>query len=186
MRRLSSKTNVQIPDGNYVYGKLLDNDGSQNGTPYNESLYGDIQQFFERMFALSGITANGLPDQLYTGFQLYDAYQATARPYYSYTAILVQTGTNPPTANAIENQVLLRLGMTIAWTRLGVGLYQATFSVASANAVVPFIPNELNGLCLTEAVPGGSTQLTLKTTNLSGTAADGVLVNAAIEIRFYK
>lgn len=186
MRRLSTKQNVQPPDGDYIYGRIKDNPGNNTGTPFNESLYGDIQQFFERMFDKSGIVANGLPDQSYTGFQLYDAFIRTARPYYSYTVFLVQTSTSAPVANVIENQIGTALGISVTWTRLSAGLYQASFSSASPGAVVPFISNELNGMCLTEALAPGSTQLTLKTTGLTGTLSDGILVNAGLELRFYK
>lgn len=186
MRRLSSKQNVQTPDGDYPYGRIVDNPGNNTGTPFNESLYGDIQQFFERMFALSGYVANGFPDNVYSGFQLYDAFQRTARPYYSYTVALVQISTAAPNPTVIENQVLTALGISITWSRLSTGLYGANFSSSSPGYVVPFITNEVNGLCLSEALSPGSSQLTLKTTDLTGSLSDGILVNAVLELRFYK
>jgi hypothetical protein len=43
--------------------------------------------------------------------------------YKVYTALLYQEGVNPPTTIVLENT----LGVDIVWTRLGIGLYQATY-----------------------------------------------------------
>lgn len=73
MKRLQNKTNVQAPDSDYPYGAIKNNTGSNNGTPVNLDTYGDFHQFFEKVFAESGLVANGLPDNATNGFQLYDA-----------------------------------------------------------------------------------------------------------------
>jgi hypothetical protein len=44
--------------------------------------------------------------------------------YKVYTALLTQTGTNPPVATVLENT----LGTTITWTRQGPGIYDATLT----------------------------------------------------------
>lgn len=72
-RSLANKTNVDAPDGYYPYGRIRDNDGTGNGTPVSEQVYGDFHQFFEKLMAVAGITANELPDNDYNEFQLYDA-----------------------------------------------------------------------------------------------------------------
>jgi hypothetical protein len=69
--KLQDKANVIAPGGAYPYGNIKDNDGSNNGTPVNAAVYADFHQFFARMLALSGITANGLPDNNTNGFQYY-------------------------------------------------------------------------------------------------------------------
>lgn len=68
---LSSKTNVVAPGGDYPYGNIKDNDGSNNGTPVNVEVYADFHQYFARMLGESGIVANGLPDNSANGFQYY-------------------------------------------------------------------------------------------------------------------
>lgn len=192
MRRLSSKQNVQIPDGDYPYGRIMDNPGNNTGTPFNESLYGDIQQFFERMFALSGIVANGFPDNVYTGFQLYKALLISARPYYSYTALVTQIGTNAPSPGVIvEDQVSPAistggLGMTVSWARISTGVYEISFSSPSPSVVIVIAPNLLNGLVLTESNTGGTGNVIIKTTDLTGTVQDGLFSFSPVEIRFYK
>ncbi|HLF67442.1 MAG TPA: hypothetical protein VI522_07465 [Gammaproteobacteria bacterium] len=72
-RKLANQDNVQAPDSDYPYARIKDNDGSGNGTPVNEKVYGDIHQFFAHMLAQAGMTANDLPDNDYNGFQLYEA-----------------------------------------------------------------------------------------------------------------
>lgn len=56
------------PGGNYPYGRIKDKDGTP-GTPVNEVTYGDFHQFFERMMALAGISANEQPDNSANTFQ---------------------------------------------------------------------------------------------------------------------
>lgn len=73
MRSLANKTNVVPPDADYPFGRIKDNPGNNTGTPINELVYGDFHQFFEKLMAESGITPNELPDNEYSGFQLYEA-----------------------------------------------------------------------------------------------------------------
>lgn len=70
---LEDKQNVQAPDSDYPYGQIKDDTGSGDGTPVDVAVYGDFHQFFARMFALSGLTYNGLPDNDYSGFQYIEA-----------------------------------------------------------------------------------------------------------------
>jgi hypothetical protein len=70
---LLAKTNVSPADADYPYGNIKNNGGSGDGTPVDKSVYADFHQFFERMFALSGIIPNGLPDNATDDFQLYEA-----------------------------------------------------------------------------------------------------------------
>jgi len=73
MRLLATKTNVNAPDSDYPFGRIRNNPGNGTGTPVNELLYGDMHQFFEKLMDAAGITANGLPDNDYSGFQLFEA-----------------------------------------------------------------------------------------------------------------
>ncbi len=73
MRLLSTKANTEAPDSDFPYGRIRDKTAMTPGSKVNENMWGDIIQFFEKMMSLSGISANGLPDNAYTGFQLVDA-----------------------------------------------------------------------------------------------------------------
>lgn len=75
MRWLGSQDNVNAPDSEYIYGRIRDWTSGVAGTPVNEALYGDIHQFIARMMQLSGLTPNGLPDNDYNGFQIFEAYK---------------------------------------------------------------------------------------------------------------
>lgn len=75
-RLLADKKNVQAPDSDFPFGRIKDNDGSNNGTPVDEDVYGDFHQFFEKLMSAAGITANKLPDNDYSGFQLFEALEA--------------------------------------------------------------------------------------------------------------
>ena len=74
-RNLALKTNVEPADSDYPYGKIKDDSGSGDGTPVNELVYGDMHQFFARMFAKSGLVYNNLPDSDYSDFQFFEAAQ---------------------------------------------------------------------------------------------------------------
>lgn len=73
MRKLVNKTNVDPADDDYPFGRARNNPGNRTGTPVDEDLVGDILQFFEKLFFESGLIANEMPDNDYTGFQLYEA-----------------------------------------------------------------------------------------------------------------
>lgn len=76
---LEDKPNVDPPDSDYPYGKIRDDDGLENGTPLNQLVHQDFHQFFARLLAMSGIVANGLPDNDYSGFQYFEALQEIIR-----------------------------------------------------------------------------------------------------------
>lgn len=75
MRSLENKPNVVAPDADFPFGRIKDKVGSNPGTPVNEVVYGDIHQFFEKLMAEAGVTANELPESEYSGFQLFHALQ---------------------------------------------------------------------------------------------------------------
>lgn len=68
-RSLASKPNVDAPGGNYPYGRVRNNPGDNTGTNADENLFGDLIQFFERLMALGGVSANGQPENSSSGFQ---------------------------------------------------------------------------------------------------------------------
>lgn len=78
-RGIQNKVNTDAPDGNYPFGKIRDDDGSNNGTPVDEQTYGDWHQFFESLMARAGLTFNGLPDNVGNTFQLLLAFIGSVR-----------------------------------------------------------------------------------------------------------
>lgn len=80
-RPLSGKTNVTAPGGDYPYGRIKDNSGSNDGTPVNEAVYGDMHQFFEKLMAVAGVSANGLPENDANTFQYMTALNAVIQSF---------------------------------------------------------------------------------------------------------
>jgi hypothetical protein len=75
MIRLADKDNVNAPSAQYPYGDARNKTSLVNGTKWDREMMSDIIQTSERIFALSGKTANGITDNATDGFQLYDALQ---------------------------------------------------------------------------------------------------------------
>lgn len=95
---LKDKPNTQPATGagsdpNYPYGNIKDDTGSNDGTPVDKTVYADFHQFFARMLALGGITANGLPDNLADGFQYMEAFLALTDRYSCESTTSVNLGT---------------------------------------------------------------------------------------------
>jgi len=68
-RKLQLKTNVVAPSATYPFGRIKDDTGSNDGTPVDEAVYGDIHQFFEKLLLDGAVTANNLPENATNGFQ---------------------------------------------------------------------------------------------------------------------
>lgn len=79
--KLQNKQDVYAPDGTWPYGDLIDDTGANDGTPVDKQVYGDFHQYFARLLAVSGITANGLFDNATNGFQYYEALQRVCASY---------------------------------------------------------------------------------------------------------
>jgi hypothetical protein len=58
---------------NYPNKRVRNNDGSGNGTPVDESMYGDIHEFHAKIMRDAKTLYNGLPDNNNNGYQLYDS-----------------------------------------------------------------------------------------------------------------
>lgn len=100
MKRLSTKANVDAPSADYPYGNIRNKTLSVAGSRVNVEMYGDITQFFEKMFAESGITANGLADNATNGWQLFEALTKLTHPAWSTTGLTFATGGAYSWANA--------------------------------------------------------------------------------------
>lgn len=93
----------------YLNGRIQDDDGSGNGTPVNESVYGDIHQFFAKAMSLYGIIYSNFPDNEINGYQLIDAVRALAGKN-DYILDLVDTSP----ADTDKIQINLKLGKLTA------------------------------------------------------------------------
>lgn len=137
---LQNKPNTDAPDSDYPYGKTRDISslGAGDGTPANTLVHGDFHQFFEKMMADAGITANGLFDNEYNGWQLFEALLAVilARidvyPSRFYNAIISQSSTSNPSVSVLGQNTL----GTITWTRDAQGVYLGDLNAVIGDAQV--------------------------------------------------
>lgn len=81
MKRLVDKVNVNPANPVYPYGQFRDDPGDGTGTPVSVEFFTDIVQTFEKIFAESGMTANGVPDNQSNGWQLFEAMKTTLIPF---------------------------------------------------------------------------------------------------------
>lgn len=79
-RGIQNQTNVDAPNADFPSGRVRDDSapGSNDGTPANENLLGDIFQFFDQLMRGAGLTFNNLADSVTNGFQLYEALRSGA------------------------------------------------------------------------------------------------------------
>jgi hypothetical protein len=71
--RITDKPNTEAPSTAYPYGNIRDKTISINGTPVNKMVYADFHQFFAKLMDFAGVTPNGLPDNEYSGWQLFES-----------------------------------------------------------------------------------------------------------------
>lgn len=186
MRSISDLNNVDGPDYDYPYGRVRDVSapGAGDGTPVNEKMMGDFLQFINKMMDGADITPNGLPDNDYSGFQIYQAFRKLARPYKVYTVLMSQTGTNAPTTTILgQNDI-----GNIVWTRFAMGLYRGTLAGAfDASKTFVFGGNGINSTVIGESSIRRLDDNTIEVaTEDAGTPVDGFLDNSPFEIRVYE
>jgi len=70
---LQNYPQTSAPDSDFPNGNIKDDTGADDGTPVDKQVYADMHQTLAKLLRLSSITANGLPDSEYTGFQYVEA-----------------------------------------------------------------------------------------------------------------
>jgi hypothetical protein len=103
------------------------------------------------------------------------------KPYKVYTALLTQTGSNPPTAVVIENTI-----GSISFTYLGSGTYYANSSgLFTNNKTIIFNGSGIDQGDIDNPGPVYSLYRNNNTINIWTQFGDDVLYNTSIEIRVY-
>lgn len=72
-RGIENYPNVTTPDSDFPNGNLIDDTGADDGTPVDKEVYADTHQVLAKLLRIAGITASGLPENEYTGFQYIEA-----------------------------------------------------------------------------------------------------------------
>ena len=79
MRNKLLQSNIDNSDPvNFPDGRIKNDDGSGNGTPVNEQVYGDIHENFAKVMRLAGKSFNNLAESEQNGYQFLDALRQMA------------------------------------------------------------------------------------------------------------
>lgn len=186
--KLSTKTNVDAPSANDPYGLVNNNSGSGDGTPVDKDLLHDPLVFFEKIMDEAGVTHNGLHDDDYDGFQLYEAFRKLTRPYDVYVVELDQTSTGNPTENHKYEESGVLAG-DITYTRTGVGIY----TIDSASSVFTSGKTFIIHQGTPETGAGDGTVVIYRNSDSQlqmfsydgGVLADDIIQKTNLEIRIY-
>lgn len=195
MKKLEDFANVQPPDSDYPYGQIKDEStpGANDNTPMNVETFGDMYQFFARMFDkgaqaglhLPALTANGEPDNATNGFQYFQAFMRLARPYASFACKLTQSGSGNPTAIVLWSD--FDTG-TLVLERTSEGVYVVDINTGTdeINEVVCIL-GSTDVLTNSHAIPLNSTTFSIRTYEISPSVApaDGYLSSTFFEVRRY-
>ena len=110
MKLLKNKVNSSA-DGTYPLGKIRDDNGNGlSGSQVNAEFMNDYVQFMEKMFADSGLTANGNPDNQTNGYPFRNRLSKAMKNkgFLVGDFFITQSSTNPPViANTYFNELNL-------------------------------------------------------------------------------
>jgi hypothetical protein len=188
MIRLQDKVNTDAPDSDYPFGKVRNDSGIGDGTPVDFDFLHDYTQFFEKLMSESGITPNGLPDNEYSGFQLYEAFRKMSRPYRLYSGLLSQSGTSAPVFTSHFDE--FAPFFNIVWTRTSAGIYKGTSAGAFAGKRGFLIGPGSAATTLIRGSISNDNEIQLFTfdqdlTANTNTLTDSLLINVYIEIKIF-
>jgi hypothetical protein len=191
--KLTDKPDTMAPDSDYPYGDIRDRNGLTPGTPVSREVYADFHQFFERLMDKAGVTHNGLPDNDYSGFQLFESLVRLMNEFdLDLIFRISQSGTGNPTPGAPEKN---NFGFVPPFTatRSGAGTY--TVTIPGLGAVAPAL--SASWICIQSGIPNGTPgsyvrwgldddDIWIRTYNSSGTLADSILDDYVIFLRLSK
>jgi len=191
--KLTDKPETIAPDSDYPYGDIRDRNGLTPGTPVSREVYADFHQFFERLMDKSGVTHNGLPDNDYSGFQLFESLVRLMNEFELDLIFRIsQSGTSAPSVGAPEKN---NFGFIPPFTtaRSGAGSYTVTIPGLGA------IPSALSAswICIQSGTPSGTAgnfvrwgvndnDIWIRSFNNSGTLSDNILNDYVIFLRLSK
>ena len=148
----------------------------------------DYVQFMEKMFADSGLTANGDPDNATNGYQLFEAFKISSlknsRPYDTYNAqIQAENGNNPTAVKVFFNEI-----SGITFSRNTFGNWTIFIPNCNINKIsIQWTPIEYNyaGFSVITGIltSGLGVNVFFETQNFGGANIDRL--NGFIEIRKY-
>lgn len=183
--KLSNKPNIIAPGGDYPYGDIRNVDGTTEGTPVSREVYSDFHQMMERIFDLTPVIHNGLPDNSANGFQFTEAlmnYIDRNKREVIFTA--TQTGTGAPSLSSFFKNSFGFTGATSA--RTAIGKYEITINGLSSGSpklsIIQMGSSTAMGVGETFKVGLSGDKVWIESYDASGSLADGILNEAMINI----
>jgi hypothetical protein len=182
MKLLQDKLRVEAPSAEFPYGNLIDETGVNDGTAVNREFLTDIVQFFEKAVDEAGVVPNGIVDNEYDGWQLYEAFRKLTKPYKVLTGLLTQSGTNAPTVTILG---INEIG-TPVMAYDSPGFFGLTITGAFINGKTTYsISTGINGFDEAFLINFLNEDLFIIKTYTGGALANDVLLNTPFEIRVY-
>lgn len=187
MIKLQSKTNVDPPDSEYIYGSIRDQAGTTEGTPVNEEVYQDAHQFLERLMRLSDLVPNDLPDNEYNGWQLWDALvRHLGGAYQNCKLRCSQSGTNDPTIAHVGINTIAQDGGDgiTSFTRALTGRYDLVFAQnnLSLTNTYTYSASEAGFSGFVNFSVTATNTIRVETRDATGALSDSILANTMIFI----
>ena len=189
MKLLKNKVNSSA-DATYSLGKIRDDNGNGiSGSQVNAEFMNDYVQCMEKIFAESGLTANGNPDNQTNGYQLFEGFKTYfrkyLRPYNTYHAqIKAEYGANPIAVKVYINEIVGSITLTRSaefnWNIVIPNCLLAKVSISWT----PIDYNNYVYSVITNVFQSGSNvQCSFLANNFGGAIADRL--NGIIEVRIY-
>ena len=161
-RQLSATPNIDTPDAQYPAGKIRDEAPPIDGTPVQESLYGDITQFFHKLMRLAGLAYNNVAENETAGFQFVTALTTYVRALASTTTAkgTIETATDAEVqAGTDVSRAVTPAGLeskTATTTRRGITYLASNAEVLAGTdttkIVTPINLSSVNAALLTKIV----------------------------------
>lgn len=189
-RDIQDLTNTDAPSLDYPYGRVRDisSPGASDGTPVNEEMVGDVLQFFNKLMAEGGVTANGLPDNDYSGFQFFEALETFIQnkiddyPSEVYMFKISQSGTSAPTVTGLGSNP-----STPTPSRLSTGRYILDFGAVIGDAIILTGTEADEGqqyiVAIGGVIGGTTTEQIVISTYDGGVLTDGLLSDFTLQVK---
>jgi len=130
---LSIKDNVDPADSDNPYGIPRDRSGAIAGTRGNKKNFMDVLTLLDKIMAEADVVdpgnhdPNGLVDNDYNGWQVYEALLAVIKNTHSYDRYYVKLSQASTSAPTVDNQAENDFGVSGTLSYQGVGEYRITF-----------------------------------------------------------
>lgn len=181
---LSIKDNVDAADSDNPYGVPRDRVGAIAGTLGNKRNFMDVLTFLDKIMAEADVVdpgnhdPNGLVDNDYNGWQVYEALLAVVKNTHSFDRLYMKLSQASTSAPTLDNQAENDFGVSGTLSYHGVGEYRLTFpsgTFPDGNKVYIWVgPLALAGVSVRCSV-SGTNILRIRTTDTTNTPSNDIL-----------